>query len=832
MQLLRSLYSSFLLIFIRTFVPAFENALFKTKFRTMAQFRRNFLFLANIILLSLVLPQCLNAQNITLKGQVTDKVSGNGVPFVNVGIKDKLVGTTTDFKGNFQISLPKGSYTVVFSSLEYEKLLQAVTLGPDPIFELNVTMKPATHDLNMVVVSASKYEQRVEESITSVEILKPNMIETKNVLSLDKALEQVPGVAVVDNEPQIRGGSGFSSGLGSRVLILVDEIPMMRGDAGRPVWSFLPIEDVEQIEVLKGASSVVYGSSALNGAINIRTAYPKGEPETKITVHSGIYNNPPRKYAKSWDGFNPVIVGASGIHSRQIKNVDFVIGGNVLSDPGYIGPAPYDTSNHNINKGEYEQRIRVNFGTRVRSNRVENLTYGLNGNCMYNQNAQTYFWQDADSNIYRSYPGALTNFKEFLVYLDPYLKYFTPHGGTHNFKNRWFYTNNGADNNQTTMSHVIYNEYQYQKKFKKIANIILNAGVMNSYVLSKGRVFSGVIGEVGTSTSDNLAVYAQLEKKFFERLTILMGGRWEYYRINSQEQSKPVFRAGVNARLTKVTYMRASFGQGFRFPSIGERYITTNVGNFGFYPNPELMSETSWSAEVGLKQLFKIASFVGFIDVCGFWQEYKDYVEFNAAQWGSDTAHFDRNMGFKFLNTGPARVRGVDVTITGEGKLFKNVTFGLLAGYTYSLPQSLAPHQVYYEDPNLPNTVFNYIETSSDTTNYILKYRMQHIAKLDLQIGWKNLGFGISGRYYSFMKNIDRFFINFDRPGYLTTGISDYRENYNDPNLIWDVRISYELKKHFKFAFIVDNVLNKEYSLRPITIEPPRTTMLQIVYKS
>lgn len=772
------------------------------------------------------------AQNYTLRGQVKDLVSGKAVPFVNVGVKDKLIGTTTDFKGNFELNLPTGKHIIVFSSLEYEKQTQEVTLGAQKITELNISMKPATHDLNMIVVSASKYEQRVEESITSIEILKPNLIETKNVMSLDKALEQVPGVAVVDNEPQVRGGSGFSSGVGSRVLILVDEIPMMRADAGRPVWSFLPIEDVEQIEVLKGASSVVYGSSALNGAINIRTAYPKAEPMTRITLHSGIYNNPPRDYAKSWDGFNPVIVGASGIHSRQIKNVDLVIGGNILSDPGYIGPAPVDSTNPNVNKGEYEQRIRMNFGTRVRSKKVENLTYGINGNVMYDKNAQTYFWQDADSNIYRSYPGALTNFREFMFYVDPYVKYFTEKGGTHSLKNRWFYADNGADNDQTTMSHMVYNEYQYSKKFKKLGDLIINTGVMNLYSYSYGRVFSGVIGEAGTSTSDNLAVYAQMEKKFMSRFTLLFGGRYEYYRINDHEEGQPVFRAGINSRLTKGTYVRTSFGQGFRFPSIGERYITTNVGNFGFYPNPDLKSEKSWNAELGIKQLFKLGAFVGFIDVCGFWQEYKDYVEFNAAQWGNDTLHFDQNMGFKFLNTGPARVRGIDVTITGEGKFFKNLNVGLLAGYTYSLPQSLDPDYVYYNDPRLPNTTFNYLSTSSDTTNHILKYRMQHIAKLDLQINWKNLGFGISGRYYSFMQNIDKFFYNFDRPGYLTTGIVDYREKYNDPNLIFDVRMSYEFRRHFKLSLIVDNVLNKEYSLRPITIEPPRTTMIQIVYKS
>jgi iron complex outermembrane receptor protein len=451
---------------------------------------------------------------------------------------------------------------------------------------------------------------------------------------------------------------------------------------------------------------------------------------------------------------------------------------------------------------------------------------------MYDKNAQTYFWQDADSNIYRSYPGALTNFREFLFYLDPYVKYFSAKGGSHALKNRYFYSTNGADNDQSTASHLIYNEYQYQKKFKKLRDLILNAGIMNMYISSTGRVFSGVLGEVGTSTSDNLAVYAQLEKKFFDRLTLLLGGRWEYYRINDYEEDQPVFRTGLNLRLSKITYVRASFGQGFRFPSIGERYITTNVGNFGFYPNPDLASETSWNAEVGIKQLFKIKSFVGFIDISGFWQEYKNYVEFTAAQWGTDTLHFDQNMGFKFLNTGPARVRGIDCTITGEGKAGKHWTFGLLAGYTYALPQALDPYLEYYSDPRLPNTTFSYIATSSDTTNYILKYRMQHLAKVDLQVGWKQFGFGVSGRHYSFMKNIDRFFISFDRPGYLTTGIADYRENNNDPNLIWDVRVSYELKKHFKFAVIVDNLLNKEYSLRPITIEPPRTTMIQVIYKS
>ena len=56
---------------------------------------------------------------------------------------------------------------------------------------------------------------------------------------------------------------------------------ILSGDIGRPSWSFLPIENLEQVEVIKGASSVLYGSAALSGVINVRTVYPRLEPRTR-----------------------------------------------------------------------------------------------------------------------------------------------------------------------------------------------------------------------------------------------------------------------------------------------------------------------------------------------------------------------------------------------------------------------------------------------------------------------------------------------------------------------------------------------------------------------
>lgn len=227
--------------------------------------------------------------------------------------------------------------------------------------------------------------------------------------------------------------------------------------------------------------------------------------------------------------------------------------------------------------------------------------------------------------------------------------------------------------------------------------------------------------------------------------------------------------------------------------------------------------------------MFKIKKFVGFVDLCGFWQQYKNYIEFNAGLWGTNP-DFSKNLGYKFLNTADARVTGIDFAINGEGKFTKNFSMTVMGGYTFSRPVCLQPHKVYFTDTNQAQ-VFNYINTSSDTTKHILKYRFENLAKMDVDFAYKNISLGLTGRYYGYMRNIDKFFYNFDRPGFFNTGIKEYRIEHSKGNYVFDARISYELKKHFKFSFLISNLLNTEYSLRPISVEPPRVTSLQIVYK-
>jgi iron complex outermembrane receptor protein len=799
---------------------------------------KQFYLLLFTMILALLSFTGIRAQTCIVQGKVLDEQTNEPLPFVNIGIKGLPTGTFSDSNGLYQIELSRGETVLIISCVGYEKLEKHINVDGRKRFFLDIQMTSISQELSTFVVSGSKYEQKVENSISTIEVLKSQSILSSNPSSIDKAIDKIPGITIVNNEPQIRGGSGFSSGLGSRVMVMVDDIPMLSGNAGRPDWGFLPVDNVDQIEVVKGASSVVYGSSAITGAINIRTSYPTDKPVTLVNSYLGVYSKPDRSYATPWTGMNPVIYGLTVSHLQKVDNFDLGFGISLYDDQGYIRGTPEAGADTNFNKGAFTKRGKFYFITRVRNKKIEGLTYGVNGNFMYNEYAETYFWYNADTNLYRSYPGALSHFKEFSFYVDPYIKYFTKKGNSYSLKNRIYYGNTNANNNQSNLYLTLYNEFQHTHKFQKVKEFILVTGITNIYSYSYGKVFSGKLDSLGTTAAnengtyntENLAIYAQFEKKFFDRLTILLGGRWEYYNIADLTENKPILRSGLNLRVGKATFFRASVGQGYRAPSIGERYITTNSGGFGFYPNPDLKSETCLSYEIGAKQLFKFGKFIGMADISGFLENYKNYIEFNFGDWGNSL--LNQSLGFKFMNTGPARIYGVDMSVGGEGRIARNLYFSMLLGYTYSMPTALNPNEVYYsiKQANTGNTIsYTYLNTSSDTKGDILKYRIQSLFKSDLQLTFKKqFGIGFSGNYYGYMKNIDVFLDELDTPKLMNSGIIKYREEHNKGNFIVDTRLSYSYRD-FKFSFLVKNFFNTEYSLRPMTIEAPRTTSLQVL---
>jgi outer membrane cobalamin receptor len=783
------------------------------------------------------------AQNTLLKGVVRDGLTKEVIPGANIFDRDDAnSATVSDENGNYLLKVVPGKHAVTcsFIGMKSETAELDFTSGETVVY--NFVLAPESKVLNTVVVSAGKFEQKIEDITVSMEVLKSSLLENKNSNNVKGALEQVPGLTILDDEPQIRAGSGYSFGVGSHVAVLVDGIPVLIGDQGRPEWSFIATENVEQVEVIKGASSVLFGSSALSGVINLRTSFPKAIPETKVRIDYGQYDIPRGENTKWWKGAAPMY-GYSFLHSEQLlknKNLDFVIGGASRYDHNFIGPPgaqksilfSYDTTTTENDLGSL--LTRINFSLRYRSQKMTGLAIGLAGNFMQSHDNFSLVWLNDTSGLYRSYPNTLTISDMKIFYIDPFIEYFSKGGAKHSLKTRIFYDRSDDNMDQGTECTVYFEEYQFYKEIASLGGLHFTGGISGNQIHSHAELYAGSGHPV--NILNNYAAFTQFDKKFKSVLNISVGFRGEYYEINKSENVlKPVLRAGMSLALSKATFFRMSYGQAYRYPSVIEKYIYTMEGGLYVLPNPDLKPETSQSTEAGIKQGFKLWNFYGLLDVAAFWQDYENTVEFNYANWDT-TKEVQSNaiVGFKRVNTGSSRVRGLDFSVAGNGKIFRNLELTIFGGYTYALPQTTNPDYAYATEntkaPLRPQQL-TYISTSTDTTDYVLKYRFEHTAKMDAELTWKFFTIGGDVRYYSYMKNIDKTFYTLDKPYAFNTGITEYRAVHNKGIWLYDARVRFALNKIFSLSFIVNNADNKSYSLRPLKIESPRTLTAQVMAK-
>ncbi len=750
-----------------------------------------------------------------IRGTISDSKSKETIVGASV-IIDDTTGTTTDINGNYLIQSTAGKHKLLVKYIGYKNYQTTLELKPSDTLVYNSLLEAVSKQLDVVVVSAGRFEQKIEDVTVSMEVIRPQLIENKAIQNLDKAMDYVPGVNIVDGQANIRGGAGFTYGAGSRVLLVVDDMPMLSADAGDIKWSFLPIENCEQIEVIKGASSALFGSSAMNGVIHFRTNYAKEEPETKINFYSGIYDKPKRKELVWWSGSNPTYSGLNFYHAEKIKNLDWVIGGNAHNDEGF-------------KKFERSQRYRLNTNLRYRFKKVEGLSVGLNLNGQLTQSALFLIWNGPDSALVPRGNKPLDQIVGKRFTIDPFLVYNTKHNSKHTLRGRLFRVDNRNPNNVTNstkgaVSDLYYSEYQFQKRFEN--NLTWTSGVV--YIYSEIQA----LGLYGNHFSNNAAIFTQFDKKY-KKLNLSFGIRGEYFKMDSLETKeninflfdasrpiakhskvKPVMRAGVNYRLLQYTNLRASFGQGYRFPSVAEKYVRSNGGGIEVYPNDSLNPETGWSAEIGIKQGVALGkNWKGFFDVSGFISEYRNMMEFTFGVYGKVTDPMF-GTGFKSKNIGNTRILGFETSFMGQGKV-GNVNITALLGYTY-----IDPRQTDFVADSV-----SILLTTAGTS--LLKYRYEHSGKADIEFGYKKISTGFSARVNSFMANIDFFFEN----EFFFPGLKEYRKQHNKGDAILDYRISYQMHEKVKVSFIINNFLNREVMGRPADIQQPRVFALQLTAK-
>ena len=415
-----------------------------------------------------------------------------------------------------------------------------------------------------------------------------------------------------------------------------------------------------------------------------------------------------------------------------------------------------------------------------------------------------------------------------------------------------------------------YLDYQFAKQWK--SGVRLTTGVNWNHITNTANI-------TGTHHTDNLAAYLQYDHRIANRLSLSAGVRLEYYRMDDQYKEaniqigkwlcpvRPVFRAGLNWEIYKAGFLRASFGQGYRNPSITEKFARKDIGGVGVYPNHAIKPESGYNAEIGYKQLYKFGPISGSIDVAAFYTEYQNMIEYQFGLFRNSDFLMINSMydvidelqgmidgikatkslsgagigiGAQFVNVSHARIYGAEVSTMGKVDIKKDMDLRYTIGYTFTEPEDMdnearIEQEKQYVDPLQ-------MKNKSNDSKY-LKYRNKHSFKATIDYTYKWLSLGVNMSYRSKMLAVDYLMVD-ERPketpdlmdyarkfifGY-EDGVSlhDYWMEHNTGVFTMDLRCSVRFKEHVEMQFLVNNLLNTEYSFRPMALAPPRTFVCRL----
>lgn len=773
---------------------------------------RLFYLLSTLLLLfSVLTSQAQTATPVWLSGTISDSKSMQLLPGSTVLVPPNS-GAVSDVQAYFRIQLRPGKQQVTLGHLGYQSKTVVLELLRDTVIHFTLELQAA--HLQMINITGSKYERSILREVNQVDIIKSDLIYNVNASKLTDAIDKIPGITVSDGQINIRNGSGFAYGAGSRALMVVDGLPILTGDRNDIRWNFIPVEMIDQVEVVKGASSALYGAGALNGVVHVRTFWPgeKGS-ETRLQSYSTIYGQPQRR-EQAWWGDTPPIENGIGIaHGHRIGRFDVVGGFNTIKSRSFV------------QNGDQDQQ-RLTLKTRFRPKKAHGLTLQLNGSYMQSSEADYIIWNDADSGAYVPLRGSRPNTYDGTVRIDrrqwqvsPVIHYAARNGDSHQIQSRWYHLEflNFTKNLQTNIYTV---DYLFSKQ-------ILKHWKLSSGVNYQQFDVDDPIG-IGTHAGRVQSVFAQMNRSG-ARLNVEAGFRYEQFLVSGLPQrNAPVIKLGANYLLRDQLALRASFGQGYRFPSFSEMFVNKPDDRLSIYPNPDLRPESGWSAELGIKKEFDAGDWRLYADAALFMMDYKDMTAFVLGSFVPDSItnptfnDYVRYLGFRSENISRARIGGIELSLSSMGKIGQ-VPLRILAGYTYSYPVDLNYNDTLSNVLNYWGRLFSSMFTSKNSylLQPMLKYRNRHLVKVDVESGYKNWLVGVDFRYYSRMESMDTIFVA------VIPGMTDYTASRSGNEYFLNLRLAYDFGKYGQLSCIIGNVTNRFYTLRFARAEPPRNITLQ-----
>jgi len=723
----------------------------------------------------------------TLEGRVKDGGSGQNLFGANVIVKGTMLGAVTDEQGGFAIhSVPPGEYELVAMLLGYDnQSLKAVSVQSGKTATVLFSLRQSAIPQPAMVVTASKRKQAIEDAPTSVDVVGDRDIRSRNATTLDQVIQNTSGLGIIDGQIDLRGSTGFNWAAGSRVLLLMDGHPLINGDTGGINWDAIPIEEVERVEVVKGAGSALYGSNAMAGMVNIITRDPSPTPQTRLRMTYGFYDTPAydswrwtdrfltyRLFEQHRVDFRNALAfdGLDLSHSRSVGKIGILVTAGRKRSAGFSQNSDYDRWNA-------MGKVKISLSNR------ESLV--LTANWATNQHGEALQWisqtrplevppVELGNAITYSKANAAATYRRVVNRSFAYT-----------LKANWYRThwrNYFFDNNDYALTHKIGSEAQVDYILK---NHALTAGGEAIFDRATSLIY-------GNPQTVDLALYGEDELKFARLWTLTLGTRYDYHHVKgiySDGEINP--RIGLVFHPAEKSSVRLSAGHGFRAPSIAEVFADITVSGIRVVQNPQLTeAERAWSFEIGANQAVSLTAFTGRSSVPFFlkplhWtaQRLKPAFFLDASLFASRYTNMidvDFNpavMAFQFMNMGPSETRGAEIRIKGS---FLGGMLTGQAGYTY-------------------------LDAKDLETGIMLHYRSRHRLTTGGELRFHRLTFGVDYRYASRIEEV----------------VNLYSSDQRVPMHVIDGRVLLDLGK-FTLAAECNNLRNYHYTLRQRLLEPVR----------
>mgnify|MGYP002334530893 FL=1 len=491
-----------------------------------------------------------------VSGQVVDENTGDGIPLATISVTGLGWGTVCDMKGYFKVEVPVNQPAeLTVRSVGYET--KTLVLESDVTGNLVVRLKKSLLNLDEVTVTGTRTEKTVAETPVMTRIVPSEVLQRNDFESMIDVLEyNIPGLRF-NTDP--RGNNIQVQGLeNSYILILVDGERLSTTPGGPIDFDRLTTANIKKIEVLKGAASALYGSSAMGMVINIITDIPKRPLEGWAKVRYGKYNDLQLDAG--------VGMKYKGFYAQTLFN-------RTSSDGYDLTPETPESFTENPS---HHMTIEEKLGW---NNQYSRIT--VKGSLYWGEVENP--WESTAPTHYRSLTKTLQVNAEH-AFNDRYKLYGTYAGDFYTRKTVYDFLYLPDSTNAWSHEQTV----RLVDEFKPWDNLVIVKGFEWNGTKNYNKMQYGK--EKTIRDMDDANLFAQADWMITDRLEVIGGFR---YKHNSEFGS--AFTPKINLMYSPGNFkIRAGYSRGFKTPGLTELYSDFNMGSVSHnIGNPDLKAEHS-----------------------------------------------------------------------------------------------------------------------------------------------------------------------------------------------------------------------------------------------